>query len=227
MQKMDLDRFVGTAPSIIEMERLGNIDLENYSHIILAHGNFNRLDDATKVAIKSWVRKGGVIWGHKGGAKFLADQQLLKANYLSRRDVASAFDTTGLTYADKDDLAGRQRIAGAIFNTSVDLSHPLTYSLNRNTLPVFKNSTWLLEKSDSPFVNVLTYTDKPLLAGFTDDVNVEQVAGAAGLIAHSYGKGSVIGMTDNPVFRGYWYGTSRLLSNALFFGNAFHASGDK
>ena len=222
-----LDRFVGTAPSIIEMERLGNIDLENYSHIILAHGNFNRLDDATKVAIKSWVRKGGVIWGHKGGAKFLADQQLLKANYLSRRDVASAFDTTGLTYADKDDLAGRQRIAGAIFNTSVDLSHPLTYSLNRNTLPVFKNSTWLLEKSDAPFVNVLTYTDKPLLAGFTDDVNVEQVAGAAGLIAHSYGKGSVIGMTDNPVFRGYWYGTSRLLSNALFFGNAFHASGDK
>ena len=99
-----LSRFVGTAPSIIEMERLGNIDLENYSHIILAHGNFNRLDDATKVAIKSWVRKGGVIWGHKGGAKFLADQQLLKANYLSRRDVASAFDTTGLTYADKDDL---------------------------------------------------------------------------------------------------------------------------
>ncbi|HCV03460.1 MAG TPA: peptidase M14, partial [Pseudoalteromonas sp.] len=221
-----LDRFVGTAPSIVEMQRLDDIDLENYSHIILAHGNYNRLDDATKVAIKSWVRKGGVIWGHKGGAKFLADQQLLKANYLSRRDVASAFDTTGLTYADKDDLAGRQRIAGAIFNTSVDLSHPLTYSLNRNTLPVFKNSTWLLEKSDAPFVNVLTYTDKPLLAGFTDDVNVEQVAGAAGLIAHSYGKGSVIGMTDNPVFRGYWYGTSRLLSNALFFGNAFYASAD-
>ena len=145
---------------------------------------------------------------------------------MSRRDVASAFDTKGLTYADKDDLAGRQRIAGAIFNTHVDLSHPLTFSLERNTLPVFKNSTWLLEKSEAPFVNVLTYTDTPLLAGFTDDVNVEQVAGAAGLIAHSYGKGSVIGMTDNPVFRGYWYGTSRLLSNALFFGHAFSASGD-
>lgn len=221
-----LDRFVGVAPTIVELERLGELELGDYSHIVLAHGYYNSLNDATKVAIKTWVRKGGVIWGHKGGAKFLVDQQLLKTGYLSRQDVASAFKTDGLSYADKDHLSGRQRIAGAIFNTNVDLTHPLTYSLNRKTLPVFKNSTWLLEPSSAPFVNVLQYTQKPLLAGFTDDVNIEQVAGAAGLVAHSYGRGNVIGMTDNPVFRGYWYGTSRLLSNALFFGHTFRANGE-
>ena len=221
-----LDRFVGVAPTIVEMQRLGRLELSDYSHIVLAHGNYNSLSDADKVAIKTWVRKGGVIWGHKGGAKFLVDQQLLKTSYLSRQDVASAFKTDGLSYGDKDDLAGRQRIAGAIFNTNVDLTHPLTYSLERNTLPVFKNSTWLLETSKAPFVNVLQYTQKPLLAGFTDDINIEQVAGAAGLVAHSYGRGNVIGMTDNPVFRGYWYGTSRLLSNALFFGHTFRASSE-
>ncbi|MCQ8891378.1 M14 family metallopeptidase [Pseudoalteromonas carrageenovora] len=220
-----LDRFVGVAPTIVEMQRLSTVELSNYSHIVLAHGNYSSLSDAEKVAIKTWVRKGGVIWGHKGGAKFLADQQLLKASYLSRQDVASAFNTQGLNYADKDHLAGRQRIAGAIFNTNVDLTHPLTFSLKRETLPVFKNSTWLLEASQAPFVNILTYTKKPLLAGFTDAVNVEQVAGGAGLIAHSYGRGTVIGMTDDPVFRGYWYGTSRLLSNALFFGHTFRVNG--
>ncbi|MCQ8879824.1 M14 family metallopeptidase [Pseudoalteromonas shioyasakiensis] len=221
-----LDRFVGVAPTIVEMQRLGRLELSDYSHIVLAHGNYNSLSDADKVAIKTWVRKGGVIWGHKGGAKFLVDQQLLKTGYLSRQDVASAFNTGGLNYGDKDHLAGRQRIAGAIFNTHVDLTHPLTYSLERKTLPVFKNSTWLLETSSAPFVNVLQYTQKPLLAGFTDDVNVEQVAGAAGLVAHSYSRGNVIGMTDNPVFRGYWYGTSRLLSNALFFGHTFRANSE-
>ena len=220
-----LDRFVGVAPTIVEMTRLSSLELSDYSHIVLAHGNYNSLTDAEKVAIKSWVRKGGVIWGHKGGAKFLVDQQLLKANYLSRQDLAGAFKTEGLSYGDKDHLAGRQRIAGAIFKTSVDLTHPLTFSLTRDTLPVFKNSTWLLEASDAPFVNILTYTKRPLLAGFTDSVNVEQVAEGAGLIAHSYGRGSVIAMTDNPVFRGYWYGTSRLLSNALFLGHTFRASG--
>ncbi|MBQ4834331.1 peptidase M14 [Pseudoalteromonas sp. MMG010] len=221
-----LDRFVGVAPSIVEISRLDSLDLDNYSHIVLTHGNFDRITDKMKVAIKNWVREGGVIWGHKGGAKFLADQQLLKANYLSRRDLASAFETKDLHYGDKDHLAGRQRIAGAIFNTDVDLTHPLTYSIKRDTLPVFKNSTWLLQASQAPFVNVLTYTNKPLLAGFSDKVNVDQIAGEAELIAHSYGRGSVIAMTDNPVFRGYWYGTSRLLSNALFFGHTFRANGD-
>ena len=145
-------------------------------------------------------------------------------NNLLSQDVADAFNTKGLRYADKQSLASRQRIAGAIFNTHVDLSHPLTFSFERDTLPVFKNSTWLLKTSTAPFVNVLKYTQKPLLAGYADDKNVEQIAGAAALIAHSYGQGSVIGMTDNPVFRGYWYGTSRLLSNALFFGHTFKAN---
>ncbi|MCP4059501.1 MAG: peptidase M14, partial [Pseudoalteromonas sp.] len=86
--------------------------------------------------------------------------------------------------------------------------------------------TWLLEKSSAPFVNILTYPQKPLLAGFTDGVNEQQIAGAAAMMAHSYGRGSVIAMTDNPVFRGYWYGTSRLLSNALFFGHTFRVRGD-
>jgi hypothetical protein len=221
-----LDRFVGVAPTIVELSRLNTLSLSDYSHIVLTHGNFNRMKDSDKVAIKNWVRDGGVIWGHKGGAKFLVDQQLLKANYLSREDLADTFNTHGLSYADKDHLSGRQRIAGAIFNTNVDLTHPLTFSLNRDTLPVFKNSTWLLKSSQAPFVNVLTYTQKPLLAGFSDAVNVSQIAGEAGLIAHSYGRGSVIAMTDDPVFRGYWYGTSRLLSNALFFGHAFRASGE-
>ena len=60
---------------------------------------------------------------------------------------------------------------------------------------------------------MLTYTDKPLLAGFTDDVNVEKGARQASLRIHM--AKAVIGMTDNRI-RGYWYGTSRLPSNALF-----------
>jgi hypothetical protein len=30
----------------------------------------------------------------------------------------------------------------------------------------------------------------------------------------------VVAMTDNPVFRGYWFGSMRLLGNAIFFGPA-------
>ena len=33
------------------------------------------------------------------------------------------------------------------------------------------------------------------------------------------GKGKVIYFTDNTNFRAFWYGTNKLLMNAIFFGN--------
>ncbi|MEO2267756.1 M14 metallopeptidase family protein [Pseudoalteromonas sp. YIC-656] len=218
-----LDRHVGLAPSIIEADNLTRVDLDNYTHIVFSQGRYGSLSKSFKSQLQTWVQAGGVVWGHKGGAQFLADEQILKASYLSRKDMAAAFSTEGLHYGDKDMLAGKQRIAGAIFDTQVDLTHPLSFSLTRESLPVFKNSTFLLEQSAAPFVNVATYSEKPLLAGFTDENNVAQIANGGAILAHSYGRGTVVAMSDNPVFRGFWYGTSRIFSNALFFGEHVEA----
>ena len=38
------------------------------------------------------------------------------------------------------------------------------------------------------------------------------------IVVLSRGRGRVIVMADNPVFRAYWRGTERLLLNAIFFG---------
>jgi len=221
-----LDRHVGIAPTIVDLDKLAGLDLSAYSHVILADGQYKQISDAVKVALRRWVKEGGVIWGHKGGAKFLADNQLLNARYISSKEMADNFSTEGLLYQDKETLAGQQRIAGAIFNTQIDLSHPLSFSLTRPSLAMFKNSTFLLEPIKAPFVNIAQYQSNPLLAGFTDERNVTQIAGGLAFVAHNYGQGRVIAMTDNPVFRGYWYGTSRLLSNALFFSHAFSAKAD-
>ncbi|MFY8273812.1 M14 metallopeptidase family protein [Pseudoalteromonas sp. SSDWG2] len=218
-----LDRHVGLAPSIIEADNLNRVDLDKYTHIVFAHGRYADLSKGFKSKLQSWVNEGGVVWGQKGGAQFLADEQILKATYLTRKDMAASFSTEGMNYGDRDKLAGQQRIAGAIFASSVDLTHPLSYSLTREQLPVFKNSTFLLEQSDSPFVNVATYTQKPLLAGFTHDNNVSQIANGGAVLAHRVGRGAVVAMSDNPVFRGFWYGTSRIFSNALFFGEHIEA----
>jgi len=34
------------------------------------------------------------------------------------------------------------------------------------------------------------------------------------------GSGRVIAFTDNTNFRAFWYGTNKLLANALFFGHS-------
>ena len=214
-----LDRYLDIATTLVDLERLKRIDLASYTHIVMTNGSFASASTKTVDKLKYWVQHGGVVWAHKSGAKFLADKDILKAEYLSSDDMAKAFPTDSLSYADKDRYHGDKRIAGAIFNANIDLSHPLSFSYERNTVPVFKNNTFVLKPSAKPFVNVATYTDAPLLAGFSHDKNNQQISGKAVVLAHNYGKGKVIAMSDNPVFRSYWYGTSRLLSNAIFYGH--------
>ena len=82
----------------------------------------------------------------------------------------------------------------------------------------------MLQPSQAPFVNVATYSAQPHLAGYAAAEFIPRIAQGAALVAHNLGQGRVIGMSDNPVFRGYFKGSSRLLINALYLSHGFNAS---
>lgn len=217
----NLERLAGVSPSIAEPQQVKQLDLSRYTHIVLPDGNYNGWNDAELSRLKYWLDNGGVLWGHKRGAAWLARSGLLKAGVWQGEEMSSLIPSNDLSYKDKELLAGKQRIAGAIYQAELDLSHPLTFGFTRSTLPVFKNSTLLLQPSAFPFVNVALYSSSPQLAGYTAAEYVPRISQSAVLLAHNVGKGRVIAMTDNPVFRGYFYGSSRLLVNALYLGRSF------
>ena len=70
------------------------------------------------------------------------------------------------------------------------------------------------------------YSAAPQLAGYTAAEYIPRISQSAVMLAHNIGKGRVIAMSDNPVFRGYFYGSSRLLVNALYLGTAFSTAAD-
>jgi hypothetical protein len=49
------------------------------------------------------------------------------------------------------------------------------------------------------------------------EANKEKLAGTPALVATRHGRGVVVRMADDYLFRGYWLGTERLFANALFF----------
>ena len=69
-------------------------------------------------------------------------------------------------------------------------------------------------------IKALVYASDPLLAGYAPAEEVTRLAGKAAAVVESLGQGRVVAMVDNPVFRGYWFGSMRLLGNAIFFGPA-------
>ncbi|MDG1750886.1 MAG: M14 family zinc carboxypeptidase [Thalassotalea sp.] len=219
-----LDDTLNIPVTIVERSRLLRVDLAHYSHIIMVDGNYTDMDKNMIGNIQSWVKNGGVIFGQKRGAKWLSKVELLKADFVTKEHINDLFDTEELTYQDKEKLSARKRIAGAIFDTKLDTSHPLTYGYTDSQLPLFRNSTIMMESVESPFITVAEYTPTPLMSGYTDRNLVNKIANSPAIVAHNFGRGRVIATTDVFAFRGYWLGSSKVLANSLFFAKAFSAS---
>ncbi len=125
---------------------------------------------------------------------------------------------------NKSNASGAQVIGGAIFETKLDLTHPLAFGFEHEMLPVFRNHTMFMKRKKGRAMNPVVYTDKPLLAGYISDENEELLQNSAAVAVHTLGRGRIISMVDNPNFRAFWYGTNKLFFNALFFGDSVSAS---
>jgi len=218
-----LDDTLGIPVSIIDHHQLRRIDLSSYSHIILVDGNYQHVSEHTAKQLKQWVKQEGVIISQKRASLWLAKQEILRARFTTKEQIDQLFDHEGLNYQDKESLASRKRIAGAIFQVSLDTSHPLAYGYQQSLLPLFRNSNLIMEHPQQPFVTIAKYTPTPLLSGYTDKNLVNRLAHNAAIIAHNVGKGRVIATTEVLTFRGYWHGSAKLLANSLFFSHAFSA----
>lgn len=219
-----IDSLLEIPVTVVEWQRLAAIDLAKYSHIIMVDGKYNKLNGTALNKLKSWLAAGGVVFAQKRAARWLADKELLKMDFVSKDHLNQLFDTEHLTYGDKETLAGRKRIAGAIFQAKLDTSHPLAYGYQANALPVFRNSTVIMEQTSAPFVSVAKYSNTPLLSGYTDQNLVNLLANNPTLVAHNVGKGKVIASTDDFAFRGYFLGSMKIIANSLFFAKTFSAN---
>jgi len=219
-----LDNQLSMPVSIVEAARFLRIDLAQYTHIILVDGQYNSLSEELTEKLDAWIKSGGTVIAQKRAVNYLAEQDILQAHVTTKKHIDALFETSDLTYEDKESLAGKKRIAGAIFAADLDLSHPLTYGFDRSVLPMFKNSTLIIDKPEKPFMAVATFQAEPLLSGYTDQNIVNRIAYNTPIVAHNYGKGRVIASSENLAFRGYWHGTAKLLSNAIFFDRAFSVS---
>ena len=205
-------------------------DFGRYTHLLLVNGATGDWGERERDALRDWVGGGGVVVATKSAAVWAAEHLLENEEPEEPKedeDESEESEEEGppAAYLDYEDLSALQRVSGTIFQSRLDLTHPLCFGYVRECLPVFRNSTDLLPEGEDPFGTPVRYTDKPLLSGFASEENVELIAGSPAVRAARVGAGSVICMVDNPNFRGVWYGTNRLYTNAIYFGPALKPTG--
>jgi hypothetical protein len=241
----ELDTRVDMPVTMVERRSFERLQLERYTHILLVSGATAGWGDDEVLKLKTWVSAGGIVIAQKSSAVWAAETLMTNADdeddHQAHADESEEHteehtedgeeepedvaEPKAPTYADYEDLRDQQRVAGTIFETTLDRTHPLAFGFTRDRLPVFRNSTTVLPEAKDPFATPVRYTDSPLLSGFASDDNIAKFAGTPAVRAQRIGAGTVICMIDDPNFRGVWHGTRRLFANAVFFGGAIKRTG--
>ncbi len=116
-------------------------------------------------------------------------------------------------------------MAGAIFELSCDRTHPLFFGYEGDKLTVFRGNTVFMEPSTNPYATPAVYTQNPLFSGFLHPDFEKPIKNSAAVVVSGLRAGRTILMTDDPLFRAYWFGTSKIFLNALFFGQVIRPGG--
>ena len=74
-----------------------------------------------------------------------------------------------------------------------------------------------MEKGKNQFAVPFVYAKSPLQSGWLSAENKKAMQNTASVLVNTSGSGRVINIADNPNFRGFWLGGSKLFMNAIFF----------
>jgi hypothetical protein len=211
-----LDTQLGVAATLWDLRDLDHRRLDRYSHIIFASGRYNNMSKSVTTKIENWVQEGGVLVGQKLAVTWFAENNWIDNEPVSKDAIDFAFPTKALAFGDQEALAAKKLVAGAVYESKIDLTHPLFFGFERDILPLFKTNNMVLNITDNPFEDIATYSANPLMAGYSADEMQELIRNTAAIVAVKKGSGIVIGFVDNVHFRGYWDGTNKLTANALY-----------
>jgi hypothetical protein len=210
-----LDKRFQMRPVLIENRQLSAKDLQAYNIIIMANGAPS-LDKTSETALKEWVDAGGTLivtgkayeWVNKAG--FLT---LKTKNATAETDSTTAYRS----FADKSEAGAGKSIDGVILNCHLDKTHPLAWGLDQDEIAVMKIGNIVFQKDKNPYVSPLHYTSEPLLSGYLSADNRNRLKDTPAVFAKPCKSGMVIIFADDMNFRSYYFGTSKLFMNALFF----------
>ncbi|NJB37482.1 M14 family metallopeptidase [Croceivirga sp. JEA036] len=201
----------------IDTDYLNRVDLSRYTDLIIPSGwGSNMLDQQAATKIKEWVKDGGTVIGFRNVASWFKNNDFLNLTMLKDTTLKA----TNIPFDKRRDFRGAQVTGGAIFEAKLDLSHPIAYGYKNDKISMFRNTNIYLKAEENSYENPIQYTSNPLQSGYISEENEALIKNSVPFKAKRLGSGKVILFTDNTNFRAFWYGTNKLMMNAIFFGDS-------
>lgn len=204
----------------INAEDLGRISLAKYDVLVLPSGAYgNVLNESNLNKVKEWIRNGGKLIAVENAMSFLAGKEGFKLKVKG--------DEAGKKPTSEEDMSRRLRsyikaeresmgdaIPGAIFRIQLDPTHPLAFGYEDTYFELKQDNTLYEYLADGDNVGVVPKNG--WVTGFVGHRLKPKLQEILAYGVVEMGRGHVVYMAENPLFRGFWYGGKLLFANAVF-----------
>ena len=195
----------------IDLRNINRINLNEYSHIILPSYSGSNL---TSKKIQDYLSNGGNLIAYRSSINWLEKNKIISVDFLKNERYAK-----NVSFVDRGKFSGSQVVGGAIFQTKIDKSHPINFGIKGKSLSTFRNNTIFMKPEKNSYNNPIEYSNNPLISGYISNENLELLKNSVPFKVKRYSSGKIFLFTDNTNFRAFWYGTNRLLMNAIYLSN--------
>ncbi len=210
-----LDQRVGMPISKVDLLNLPKVNLNDYKEMIMVSGTYPN-DKTFTDKIKSWVQTGGTLITFKTASEWAIKQGIIKEKLVVTDTIKNP---KRVDFENVADTEGAKQIGGSIFQVDLDITNPIGFGYSDRKVSIYRNGQTFLQPGKTPYGTVAQYTASPLIGGYLHKTDIKRVANSAAILFSPEGQGRVLLFSDNPNFRGTWYGTNKMFLNALFFGS--------
>ena len=218
------ERQIEFPVTVLRSDYFTEIPKHNFDILILPGGIHDYLTQDVLIELRNWVRSGGKLIVMESSLDKFVDQKgygLKKfatsdeKKSLEKRNKERELSERLRSYKDRQRSEMSQNAYGSIIKVNMDKSHPLAFGYGdeyfslklRNSRYAYLQNGW----------NVGTVDDSTaIVSGFVGFKAQENFRESMVFGVEDVGRGNIIYMADNPLFRGFWYNGKLLFSNAVF-----------
>nr|BCX00111.1 MAG: peptidase M14 [Bacteroidota bacterium] len=216
----------------VRLSSLSQVDLRRYDVILFPGGGNLRafVDSTLEARLRSWVEAGGVLVALEGSALFFTRErsrftrlEILRPPESLSRAREALLARMGWEALERD--RGLQELAGVALRGEIDPTHPLGFGLDPELYVFVQLAEALRLPSGGGGISwagrYVSDPDRLRVSGFISTYNRTRLAGGSWAAMAQIGRGKVVLLLANPLFRHYWVGYQRMLWNAVFLLSAW------
>jgi len=200
--------------TVLDASYVAEVDLTNYDVLILSGGNgYQKFMDSSMLSrLKEWVHQGGRLISMGESIASLDGEGGFKIT--TKEEEKDSVEITLVPHEDMEREKMKNDITGAIFKTRVDASHPMAFGYKDTyfSLKLGIDSYDYLENGTVAYIS----KDTIPVAGFAGSEAQKKLNKSLVFGVEEYGKGQIVYMVDNPLFRGFWENGKLFFVNAIF-----------